>query len=169
MPTNRAWRPGQGCDVRAEVWEGRLTGAVTGADTRTRPYRGPDRRAAPTVHPVGDAAVVTAAALLVVLGVLFSMLASRDARPDDLDLRHLNGLLAAVCAVFAISAGYISALRWRVVGDTSSLRAGVALFVLGMSFVFTDLVPLPLLFAFTPLLPFDAVSTLPRCGSRNSC
>jgi signal transduction histidine kinase len=85
--------------------------------------------------------VAIAALLLCALGVMFSLLASRDANPDDLDLRHLNGLLAAACAMFAIGAGYISALRWRVIGDTSSLRAGVALAVLGLSFVFTDLVP----------------------------
>jgi signal transduction histidine kinase len=90
---------------------------------------------------VSDAAVVVAALLLCTLAVLFSVLASRDAYPEDLDLRHLNALLAAACAMFAIGAGYISALRWRVIGDTSSLRAGFALSVLGLSYVFTDLVP----------------------------
>jgi signal transduction histidine kinase len=90
---------------------------------------------------VSDAAVVVAALLLCTLSVLFSVLASRDADPDVVDLRHLNALLAAACAMFALGAGYISALRWRVIGDTSSLRAGVALSVLGLSYVFTDLVP----------------------------
>jgi len=110
-------------------------------DARARSYRGPDRRAAPTARPVGDTAVVVAALLLCALGAMFAVLASRDASPNAVELRQLNGLLAAACAMFAIGAGYISALRWRVIGDTSSLRAGVALSVLGLSFVFTDLVP----------------------------
>ena len=110
-------------------------------DARARSYRGPDRRAAPTARPVGDAAVIIAALLLCALGAMFAVLASRDARPDSLELRHLNALLAVACAMLAIGAGYISALRWRVIGDTSSLRAGVALSVLGLSFVFTDLAP----------------------------
>jgi signal transduction histidine kinase len=104
-------------------------------------YRGPDRRAAPTGQDASDAGVAIAAALLIVVAALFVILASRDAHPGDVDLGNANALLATACAVFALSAGYISGVRWRVVGDTSSLRAGAALFVLGISFVVTDLIP----------------------------
>jgi len=137
-PTIAALRAGDGTPVREEGFRRRPKAS---RDARARSYRGPDRRAVPTARPVGDAAVVIAALLLCALGAMFAVLAIRDARPDTLELAHLNGLLAAACAMFAIGAGYISALRWRVIGDTSSLRAGVALCVLGLSFVFTDLVP----------------------------
>src|SRR5262245_12160218 len=93
------------------VGTGNLMGRMKASRQALTPsYRGPDRRAAPTARPVGDAAVVVAALLLCTLGVLFSVLASQDAQPDNIDLQHLNGLLAAACAVFAIGAGYVSAL-----------------------------------------------------------
>src|SRR5262249_36530417 len=62
-------------------------------------------------------------------------------QPHSLDLRALDGVLAAACAVLAVVAGYISALRWRLVGDASSLRVGSALLLFGGSVVLAQLVP----------------------------
>lgn len=82
-----------------------------------------------------------ALALFLVLTLVVVVLAAHEPDPLVVDLHSLNGLLASAGAVVALLAGALSFVRWRLVGDVSSLRGSAALVVLGLSIVLTDLVP----------------------------
>jgi signal transduction histidine kinase len=82
--------------------------------------------------------VLVAALLLAAVAVPLVVLAAIDPQPHSVDVRSLNALLAAVCAVVAVAAGCTGVVRWRLVGDAASVRVGVALGVLGLSFVSAD-------------------------------
>ncbi|HEY7106816.1 MAG TPA: HAMP domain-containing sensor histidine kinase [Acidimicrobiia bacterium] len=116
---------------------GRREGRIELAQT----YRGVDRRMEEPAWRVRRAAVVVAVAIMLVSSAALALVAADDAQPGHLDLPTLNALLATACAAVAFVAGYVSSLRWRLVGDASSLRGGVALFVLALAIVVTDLVP----------------------------
>ena len=85
-------------------------------------------------------AVLVAAIVLAAVALPLVVLAAVDPRPHSVDVRKLNAVLAAFCAAVAVAAGSTGVLRWRLVGDPASVRVGVALGVLGMSFVSTDVV-----------------------------
>jgi signal transduction histidine kinase len=77
----------------------------------------------------------------VACSALAAYFAASDSDPTDLDLNALSGVLATSCAVLALIAGFISGLRWRLVGNASSLRLAAALFVLGALITVTVIVP----------------------------
>ena len=85
-------------------------------------------------------AVLVAAIVLAAVALPLVVLAAVDPRPHSVDVRKLNAVLAAFCAAVAVAAGSTGVLRWRLVGDPASVRVGVALGVLGMSFVSADVV-----------------------------
>jgi signal transduction histidine kinase len=84
--------------------------------------------------------VLVVALLVAAVPLPLVVLAAFDPQPHSLHAPSLNALLAAVCAVVAVAAGCIGVLRWRLVGDPASVRVGVALGVLGLSFVSADVV-----------------------------
>jgi signal transduction histidine kinase len=104
-------------------------------------YRGPDRRSA--VSPTGPDTrqLAVAVALLVATSACFTVLSLTRARSLDAELRALNGVLWTVCTVFALVLGVASALRWRVIGDASSLRVATAFLLLTVLVIVVDLVP----------------------------
>jgi signal transduction histidine kinase len=108
---------------------------------RPTSYRGEDRRASIRwAVPSGREFVLA----ILLLGAFFAMLASlavADPTARSVDRYTLNGMLWTACAVLAIVAGFVSCLRWRMVGDASSVRAGSALLVLGVLIVTVDLLP----------------------------
>jgi signal transduction histidine kinase len=114
---------------------GRSTPAPDGT-----PYRGADRRASDRRQAIRVWALALAGVLIGAVAVLTWQVSEADPALHDFDLSALNALLATACAVFALVAGYVSGLRWRMVGDASSLRGGAGLVVLGTSIVVTDLV-----------------------------
>jgi signal transduction histidine kinase len=91
-------------------------------------------------HGAGDPrrSVLVAALLFAAVVLPLVVLAAIDPEPHSVDVRSLNALLAAVCAVVAVAAGCTGVVRWRLVGDPASVRVGVALVVLGLSFACTD-------------------------------
>ncbi len=105
------------------------------------PYRGADRRTSDRRQAIPIWPLLAAGAVLGGVAVFCWAVAEADPRLDRTGLATLNAVLATASAVFALVAGYISGLRWRMVGDASSLRGGVALLVLGISIIVTDLVP----------------------------
>ncbi len=82
-----------------------------------------------------------AVALLVVVAVVASYLAAVGAGPRGVRVHALNGVLATACAVLAVVAGFVSCLRWRISGNSSALRIGAALLLLGALVVTVALVP----------------------------
>jgi signal transduction histidine kinase len=104
-------------------------------------YRGHDRRApSEWVSPHGRQ-LRLAIALLVTVSAVAVYLAATDRDPAGVDLHALNGVLATACAAVAVVAGYVSGLRWRMVGNASSLRFCVALLVLAALVTTAVLVP----------------------------
>jgi signal transduction histidine kinase len=95
------------------------------------PYRGQDRRARVRSSSLRRRQLVLGVALLLATSVAIVALAQADPRPDGVDLHALTGVLATGCVALATVAGFISCLRWRLVGDASSLRLGAALLVFG--------------------------------------
>jgi signal transduction histidine kinase len=106
----------------------------------TSPYRGADRRASDRRQAIRIWPLAVAGVLIGAVAILTWQVSEADPALHDFDLSALNALLATACAVFALVAGYVSGLRWRMVGDASSLRGGAGLVVLGTSIVVTDLV-----------------------------
>jgi hypothetical protein len=104
-------------------------------------YRGQDRRApASWTSPRGRQLSLAVTLLLTVTAVV-AYLAARDATPPGVDLRALDGVLASASATVAVVAGFVSCLRWRMVGNAASLRTGAALLLLGAFITFASLVP----------------------------
>jgi signal transduction histidine kinase len=68
---------------------------------------------------------VAVLAVAVIAVVAVALLAVSDSR----DLRAADTLLWTACGALALVAGFVRCLRWRMVGDLSSLRVGVALLV----------------------------------------
>jgi signal transduction histidine kinase len=108
---------------------------------RPTPYRGEDRRAPVqwTVPSVRE--YVLATLLLGVFSALLVYLALADPTPRSVDRHTLNAMLWTACAALAFVAGFISCLRWRMVGDATSVRIGSALVLLGVLIVVVDLIP----------------------------
>lgn len=104
-------------------------------------YRGEDRRA-PTVwaSPAGRQ-LGLALLLLIVVAAVAASIATTDPHPSGIDLRALNAVLATACAAVAIVAGFVSSLRWRMVGSASSLRLAAALFALSAVVIGAVLIP----------------------------
>ncbi len=84
--------------------------------------------------------MLVAGLTLLVVATSLVVISAVNPEPNWIDVRSLNALLAAACAVVAISAGCMGVLRWRLTSDATAVRVGVALGVLGLSFVFADLV-----------------------------
>jgi two-component system OmpR family sensor kinase len=104
-------------------------------------YRGHDRRAPTAWATPGGRQLVLATALLLAVTALVVSLATTAPHPAGLDLAALNAVLATGCAALAVIAGFISGLRWRMVGNASSLRLGAALLVLSALITTAVLVP----------------------------
>jgi signal transduction histidine kinase len=105
------------------------------------PYRGADRRESDRRQAIHVWPIVAAGVVLGGVAILTWQLSEAEPDLHDFNLSTLNALLATACAVFALVAGYVAGLRWRMVGDASSLRGGTGLVVLGLSIIATDLVP----------------------------
>jgi signal transduction histidine kinase len=104
-------------------------------------YRGQDRRApASWSSPVGRPFVLAILVLAAAVASIVSV-AAQDLVPSGVDLRALDAVLWTAGAVLALVAGFVSCLRWRMVGDASSLRVGVALVLFCALIVVIDLVP----------------------------
>ena len=122
-----------------------IEGTVGSAAPRTPgglpTYRGQDRRAPASWSSPRGRQFFLAVALLLTCAAVLAYLAATDPTPAGVDLRALNGALASACAVLAFVAGFISCLRWRMVGNASSLRTGAALLLLGVLITTVSLVP----------------------------
>jgi signal transduction histidine kinase len=105
------------------------------------PYRGEDRRAPIQWTVPSLREFVLATLLLAALSVLLASLAIADPTSPSIDRHTLNAMLWTSCAVLALVAGFISCLRWRMVGDATSVRIGSALLVLGVLALVVDLIP----------------------------
>jgi len=125
-------------------------------------YRGQDRRApASWSSPVGRPFVLAILLLATGFTAIVSV-AVQDPVPSGVELRALDAVLWTACAVLALVAGFVSCLRWRMVGDASSLRVGVALVLFCILIVVIDLVPFvaPTVRSATLLGRLDAAMTL---------
>jgi signal transduction histidine kinase len=78
---------------------------------------------------------------LVATSACFTVLALTGGRYLDADLRSLNGVLWTTCSVVALVLGIASALRWRLVGDSSSLRVATAFLLLSVLIIVVHVVP----------------------------
>jgi signal transduction histidine kinase len=84
---------------------------------------------------------VLATLLLGAFSALLVCVALADPASHSVDRHTLNAMLWTACAVVAFVAGFISCLRWRMVGDATSVRTGSALLVLGVLVLVVDLIP----------------------------
>lgn len=104
-------------------------------------YRGHDRRTPASWRSPRGRQFALAVALLVTVTAVVAYLAATDPRPSGIDLGALDGVLATASVTLALVAGFVSCLRWRMVGTASSLRLGAALLLLGVLVTCAVLVP----------------------------
>lgn len=110
---------------------GASTGSrFTGRD-RAGFYAGPDRRSGAVAVPPNTREFLLAGSILVVISLPFALTGGRGPVPDSLDAPALNGALGAMTALLAVIVGSVSIVRWRVIGEATSLRVGLGVVLLG--------------------------------------
>lgn len=108
--------------------------AADSSEDSPTPYVGPDRRTGGEPRSPFGRPFVTAGLLLIGLWLLVSILSARGWElPAWLDVQALNALLTSAAAVVTLGVAIVFTMRWRLVGETASLRAGVAVGVLALA------------------------------------
>jgi signal transduction histidine kinase len=90
--------------------------------------------------PFGRPFVLASLTMVCIAGALLAV-ALRQATPSTVDMRATEGVLWVACAVLALVTSFVSCLRWRMVGDSTSLRIGAAMLAIAALVVVIDVVP----------------------------
>jgi signal transduction histidine kinase len=97
-------------------------------------YAGVDRRARAAVVPPSPREFFLAGLLLLVLAVPFGLIGGRGPLPESFDARALNASLLAMTALLAVVVGSVAVMRWRITGESTSLRVGLAVLMFAFAF-----------------------------------
>jgi signal transduction histidine kinase len=96
-------------------------------------YTGPDRRSGTRVSAPNPREFALAAVILMVVCVPFALLGGREPYSRPLDTRTLSAALGGMTSLLAGVVATAGALRWKLTGDATSLRIGMAVSFVGVA------------------------------------